>query len=227
MNDFSKKAIQRSKTLGERLKKVREESGLSLQEASVSTQIQENYLAALEEGDYARLPGPVYIESFLKKYATFLKVSSDFVLNLYTQQEKKVLKKKYRSNFFTPKRSMPKSFVTPKLVRNIIIGLIIGALLTYLVFEVVGIFSPPDLIVNNPADFSTVTGGSVEVTGLTEPESQLTINGEPVILSIDGSFSVRVDLVLGVNKIIISATKKRSKEILVERHVVYNIEKIE
>lgn len=224
MNTFSKKTIQRSKTLGERLKKVREESGLSLKEASEGTRIQEDYLAAIEEGDYARMPGPVYIESFLKKYATFLKVSSDFVINLYTQQEKKVLQRKHRSNFFTPKRSVPKSFITPKLIRNIVIGVIIGVLLTYLAFEVVGIFSPPELVVNSPTDFSTVTSGSVEVVGLTELESQLTINGEPVVLSTDGSFSVSVDLVSGINKITISAAKKRSKEVTVERHVVYNIE---
>ena len=68
MKDFSSRTIQRSKTLGERLKKVREESGFGLADVEKATQIRRSYIEAIENGDYKALPGAVYIESFLKKY---------------------------------------------------------------------------------------------------------------------------------------------------------------
>ena len=218
---FKKREVQRTRTLGERLRKVREEANISLKEAAAATQIRKDYLTALEEGNYSHLPGPVYIESFLKKYATFLKVSSDFVLELFNQQEKKVLRHGFKSNFFTPKSSVPKLIITPKLNRNIIIGLIIVACLVYIGFEISNIFSPPNLTVSAPADFLTVRQTTIEVSGSTLPEALLTINGKEVILKPDGNFSAFVNLTEGINEIKISATKEHSKETTVVRRVLF------
>lgn len=218
---FKKREVQRTRTLGERLRKVREEAKISLKEAAAATQIRKDYLAALEDGNYSRLPGPVYIESFLKKYATFLKVSSDFVLELYNQQEKKVLRRGFKSNFFTPKSSVPKSIITPKLNRSIIIGVIIAACLVYVGFEISNIFYPPNLTVSAPADFLTVQQTTIVVSGSTMPEALLTINGKEVILEPDGNFSASVNLTEGINEIKISAAKEHSKERTVIRRVLF------
>ncbi len=221
MTAFKKREVQRTRTLGERLRKVREEANISLKEAAEATQISKDYLAALEDGNYSHLPGPVYIESFLKKYATFLKVSSDFVLELYDQQEKKVLQHGFKSNFFTPKSSVPKLIITPKLNRSIIIGMIITACLVYVGFEISNIFSPPDLIVLAPEDLLTVQQTTIVVSGSTMPEALLTINGKEVILEPNGSFSASVNLTEGINEIKISAAKEHSKEMTVVRRVLF------
>lgn len=218
---FNKRLIQRSRTLGERLKKVRQEAGLSLEEVEQKIQIRKRYLEAIEQGDYSTLPGPVYIESFLKKYAEFLKVSSEFVLDLYHQQDKKVLKNKYRPDTPLSRQKLPKEIITPKLIRNVIIAVAILACLTYLGFEVTRIFSPPDLVVASPEDFVTVHQGSIEIRGKTEPEATLTINGKRIFLDEQGDFLESINLDEGLNTITISATKKRSKANVATRHVLF------
>ncbi|MFA5134205.1 MAG: helix-turn-helix domain-containing protein [Patescibacteria group bacterium] len=220
MVEFTKRQMERSKTLGERLRKVREEAGVSLDEAASATQIQRTYLTALEEGNYSILPGPVYVESFLKKYAEYLKVSSSFVLNLYRQQDKKIVQRGYTLNSFLPERQSQRDIITPKLIRNASIVLVVASLLAYIILEVANVFSPPSLTIDSPQDFTSVTEGTITVMGTTEPESELTINGRQVYLDPSGRFSVAVNLTEGVNEIIVTATKKRSKPTTVQRSVI-------
>jgi cytoskeletal protein RodZ len=55
--------------LAPRLKKAREERGLSLREIATTTKISMTALEALERGDFSRLPGGIYSRSFIRSYA--------------------------------------------------------------------------------------------------------------------------------------------------------------
>ncbi|MCM8798815.1 MAG: helix-turn-helix domain-containing protein, partial [Candidatus Omnitrophica bacterium] len=70
-------------SVGETLKKARENKQLSLEEISRQTHIPTKVLSALEEEAFANLAGPVYVKSFLKKYAEFLGLNSTEILNIY------------------------------------------------------------------------------------------------------------------------------------------------
>ena len=220
---FKKKKLDRSKTLGERLKITREELGVSISEAAQEVKIQKNYLVALEEGDYSSLPGPVYIESFLKKYAEYLGVSSDFVLSLYNQHEKKIYKEGYKQIFSPKPKELPKELITPILIRRILIGLVIVAALTYVGFEVSKIFSPPKLVISSPGDFITVSDNILQIVGTTDSAAILTINGREVLINENGSFSETISLKEGINDIIISSIKEKSKATSVTKHILYEI----
>ncbi|QWV95916.1 DUF4115 domain-containing protein [Geomonas nitrogeniifigens] len=69
--------------VGEYLRSVREAKGLELEEASRVTKIGKNYLAAIEQGDFDRLPNAAYIKGFLRLYAGFLSLSGDEVVARY------------------------------------------------------------------------------------------------------------------------------------------------
>ncbi len=58
--------------LGARLKAARERRGLSIDEASSRLRIRKDYLLALEDADWSRLPEEVYAIGFLRQYARFL-----------------------------------------------------------------------------------------------------------------------------------------------------------
>ncbi len=58
--------------LGRRLRLTRERRGLSLADIASKLRIQKNYLSALEEGDWNRLPEEVYAFGFLRQYARLL-----------------------------------------------------------------------------------------------------------------------------------------------------------
>jgi len=69
--------------VGEYLKSVRESRGLQLEEASRVTKIGKNYLVAIEEGHFEKLPSAAYIKGFLRLYAGFLSLSGDEVVRRY------------------------------------------------------------------------------------------------------------------------------------------------
>jgi cytoskeletal protein RodZ len=58
--------------LGELLRETRESKGISLAEVEEVTRIRQQFLQALEEEDFAALPGEVFTRGFLRNYAMYL-----------------------------------------------------------------------------------------------------------------------------------------------------------
>ncbi len=71
--------------LGEQLNKARTEKGVSLEEAAAATKIKIEYLRALEEGDYPRLPPRAYVKGFLKIYGHYLSLDYPLLLQFYEE----------------------------------------------------------------------------------------------------------------------------------------------
>jgi len=70
-------------TLGKYLSDAREARQLDLRDAAQQTRISINYLKALEEEDFARLPGEVFVKGFLKNYGRFLRLDESEVMKKY------------------------------------------------------------------------------------------------------------------------------------------------
>ncbi len=70
-------------TLGSYLRSAREARDLDLRDAAQQTRISINYLKAIEDEDFAKLPGEVFIKGFLKNYARYLGLPEDEVLKRY------------------------------------------------------------------------------------------------------------------------------------------------
>ena len=73
-------AAEAGPSLPERLVAARERKGVDLYRAERDTKIRARYLAALEHGEYAELPGAVYTKGFLRNYALYLGLDPDDVL---------------------------------------------------------------------------------------------------------------------------------------------------
>lgn len=72
-----------SPSVGERLKSVRESRRLSLQEACGITKIQKQTLEAIEQDRIQETLDPVYARIFVKKYASFLGLDAQAIVNEY------------------------------------------------------------------------------------------------------------------------------------------------
>ncbi len=72
-------------TLGQYLSSARELKGFDLHDAAQQTRISIQYLKALEQEDFAKLPGEVFVRGFLKNYAKFLGLPEEEVLKKYTE----------------------------------------------------------------------------------------------------------------------------------------------
>jgi cytoskeleton protein RodZ len=73
--------------LGDLLRSEREKKGLSLEEVEEATRIRRRYLEALENGDAAHLPAPVYTQGFIRNYAIFLGLAPQEALALFRGAE--------------------------------------------------------------------------------------------------------------------------------------------
>jgi cytoskeletal protein RodZ len=80
------------KEFGKIYKDKRKELNLSIEDVSDKTKIRPHILAAIEDGNFSILPS-VYLKSFLKTYADFLKIPKEdiqpFMDELYKEQEEK------------------------------------------------------------------------------------------------------------------------------------------
>ncbi len=70
-------------TLGQYLRSAREARGIDLRDAAQQTRIGITYLKALEEEDFARLPGEVFVKGFLKNYGKFLSLDEFEVMKRF------------------------------------------------------------------------------------------------------------------------------------------------
>ncbi len=109
--------------LGEWLRQTRESQGISLAQAAVETRILQQWLIALEEGAFERLPNSVVTRGFVRNYGQYLGLSPDELLELY-RQERGVsdpirvvsTSNSMRSNFYVLPNFLGVFFVTIALV---------------------------------------------------------------------------------------------------------------
>ena len=63
--------------IGNILKEARETRGLTLEKVEAETKIRKKYIAAMEQGEFQTLPGPIYARAFLKNYAKYLNIDTE------------------------------------------------------------------------------------------------------------------------------------------------------
>src|SRR5437764_13855515 len=72
--------------IGERLREARMRQGLDITEVEISTKIRAKYLRALENDEFAMLPGSTYVKSFLRTYAEHLGLDAQLLVEEYRAQ---------------------------------------------------------------------------------------------------------------------------------------------
>ncbi len=78
-------------TLGEFLRKAREEKGLNLAEVAFQTKIREHYLLAIENNEFEKMPSKMQGKGYLRNYAQFLEVDEKLALAAWDHPEKLVI----------------------------------------------------------------------------------------------------------------------------------------
>lgn len=68
---------------GENLRREREMRGISLEEISDTTKISVRFLQCLEADDFSKLPGGIFIRSFIRSYANYLGLDAEQVMAEY------------------------------------------------------------------------------------------------------------------------------------------------
>ena len=221
MNFFkSNKIYLDSETVAEQLRSSRQAKNLKLKEVAKKLNINEKYLSILEKGDYLKLPHGVYGKNFLREYALFLGLDYKRLIKDY-DAEINILEPKRQKEIFSKQVIRGRYlWAVPKIIRNIVIFLVISVCFIYLGYRVDKIISPPLLLVSYPSLDLITSQTSILISGKTEAEANLMINGESVLSDKNGDFSQLINLKNGLNLITITANKKYSRSNTILRQIL-------
>jgi len=73
-------------SVGAYLRQERERKNISLADMAEATRISRRYLEALEKDEFQSLPASIFVRSFLRAYAVYIKVDPQEVLDMYEAQ---------------------------------------------------------------------------------------------------------------------------------------------
>ncbi len=209
-------ATEAGPALPERLLAARERKGVDLYRAERDTKIRARYLAALEHGEYAELPGAVYTKGFLRNYAIYLGLDPEDVLRQWRRE---------RGDTSIPSEPVldvlqpleaPRQGLTfsPAIVVAALLTVLIVTFVAYLGLQVVRFAKPPTLAVTSPAQaVMDVAEGTASYTlrGTSIPGATITVTvagrTDPYRVSANstGRWSVDVELRRGRNQFDIDA----------------------
>ena len=81
-------------SIGNILRTERETQGRTLTEVSKAVYIKTKYLSALEEENFAAIPGEVYVKGFIRAYASYLGMDGEELVAQYDGPSEPVLLQK-------------------------------------------------------------------------------------------------------------------------------------
>jgi len=191
---------------------------LSISDVSLKIRINPKYIEAIESGEYRKIPGIVYARNFVRLYARFLNVREATALGLF-EEEYRIADTSVSASKPTPNpRVHP--LLTPRGIRRSIILLLSAAVLVYLGLEIRNITAAPALTIASPNDQTTTDQRTIELRGMTEPETTVTANGRTIPVDREGNFRETLDLQDGLNTIVIRSVKKRGGATTVVRNIL-------
>lgn len=223
---FKVKKIE-TPSLGSKLREERESQKISLEDLASATKIQQRYLNYLELEQYEKLPADIYVRGFLIKYATYLGLDFQPIIEQYSKERHvslKVAKKKEHAPL--PILSNRNIIITPKTIGILLVSLIFLGALVYLIFQWSNLVVPPRLELTVVGDEEIfVNKSSFLLEGLTGANNSLTINDKKIYIETNGSFKQTVELTPGGN--IFKLVAKNRIGLTAEKRVMINYQKNE
>lgn len=200
------------RTVASILRDARLSRRISLSDAEKATKIKLRYLEALEHGDWNKLPSSTFIMGFIRNYSTYLGLNPETVLALFRREyvlpsDTSILPKGWVSPL-----DRPPFVVTPRLAVGFVVFIVFAFFFGYLFTQYRFFVGAPVLQLESPTQEQRLTQPYVDVIGKTDSDAQLTINGQPVAVSVSGTFAQSVSLTGGVNIIRVVSSNRFGKE---------------
>jgi cytoskeletal protein RodZ len=203
--------------LGQLLRQQRLKRKLSLEEVSRGTKIKEQFLAAIERGEYNKLPSPAYAKGFVTNYASFLGLPRAEVIALFRREFDEKRAYKVLPDSLARQQTFPQYRIKIK-DSLLIIGVLVVLFMGFLLFQYRAAFIAPPLRISSPEQ-GAVVSQDITVVGKTDSEAAVTVNNEAVSLTNNGDFVKRLSLFPGKTTIVITSKNRFGKETKVVREI--------
>lgn len=208
------------RTAGEILKEARLAKKISLKQVETSTKIRYDFLKALEENDFQKLPSLVSTRGFLKNYAEFLGLTPEPILAIFRRDFAHKKGKIILQGMVEP-INKPKFNWTPKLTLISFLVLFFLGLAGWLGYQYFSLMKNPFLEIYTPQDGQQIKNEKIEVIGRADPDSLVTVNNQSVFLSEQGEFRYKLELFPGENTIVVEAKSKLGRKTQQQREIFY------
>ena len=196
---------------GEKLREIRLEKGLTIEDVSKSTKIKTLFLEFIENGEYGKLPSVSYAQGFVKNYAKFLGVPDEEIMAIFRREFNEDKTFKVLPKGFEEKEEFPISGF--KIRRTaVFIFLIFIFLIFYLLFQYRYAFINPPLKIDSPKNMSVIFSSEITVSGETDPNATVYVNKDAVSVDQDGKFKKTINVFPGKVFITVKVINKFSKE---------------
>lgn len=209
------------KSLAELLKDGRVGKKLSIDELSQFTGISAQNLKYMEAGNHGAMPAAIYTEYFLEKCAECLGISKDALIAAY---RKEINVEDAVKNILTQQK--PPIFkhgllVTPKFVVVAVTFILVATTGGYLWYQLSHLLGAPYLVVESPKGDIIVSEESIIVSGYTQADSHIFLNGREIVNN-SGHFEEKLVLQSGMNAAEIKSVNRFEKEAVIVRRIIKN-----
>jgi len=199
------------KTVGLLLREARLAKGLTLAEVELATKIRLKFLEAIESDDFRKLPSLAYAKGFVKNYGDFLGLNSDHTLAFFRRQTREAPKSALLPHGMTEPLGSSFFQLTPSRFLALVAAILVLLFLVYFGLQYYRLQTPPRLSIERPKNETVTLDKRVELSGQTDPDATITVNGVSVLVRSDGKFYDQVALEPGVNNITVVATSRYGK----------------
>jgi cytoskeletal protein RodZ len=168
--------------IGETLQLARERKGVDLFRAERDTKIRLRYLSALEDGDYAELPSPVYTKGFLRNYAIYLGLEPDEIIDRW-RDEMEAMRTATRVAVAPP--PMPllepggrRVTITPSMIVASLVAIVVLAFVGYIAIQFLRFVETTPVALTYPANvFTQLDAEQITLEGTAGPGALISITG--------------------------------------------------
>jgi cytoskeletal protein RodZ len=208
MTVFCSKNLRTPPRLSDILRTGREGHGWDIRSIHLRTHIPTKYVSALETGQFSTLPkARAHRIAYVKEYAIALGLNPEKCLEQFSKEEG-LINTAAKTTVDPQKKSLGSLSI---LFRNILIGGLAAGFMSFLIFQAKNTLEPPTLTVTNPADGLVTSDTSLVFQGTTDSRTTITLNGQELFVDKNNSFTVKLDLINGLNTMEIEAKKKHGK----------------
>lgn len=201
------------KSAGELLREKRLTLELTVDAITKKTKIKEEYIVAIEESAFDKLPTATFTKGLLRSYANCVHLNPDTIVAMFRRD-------------FTENSGgeiIPRGLVTPvsqkaKFLTVNLLLLIIGIVvfIGFMSWQLSLWWSLPSLKVIQPIEGETY-GDKLTVRGVAEKDAKVMVDDQAVILDSSGNFSLDLVYPAGTHAVVISATDRQGKNRTIER----------
>lgn len=200
-----------------RLKEMREQQNLSLEDLSKKLKMSKSHILAIEECRVNDLPfAPVYRKKLVADYCKILGIT-DLVNQFVEEELEPTMAPQTQTSL---KKTITQWYNLPLFFRTGCTLTMVLLFFGYLGLQVKKIVEPPALNLISPINGFITKDSNLQIAGQTDKEVTITINGKEIKNNTEGAFDERLILSPGVNTLVIAAQKKHGKTTTETRHVV-------